>query len=255
MNDGAVRKDTLPLGIIAGTGFYELAALDSPRTREVATPYGPAQVTTGHWHGRPVVFLTRHGSGHSVPPHLVNYRATIAALRDLGCVDVVAVNVVGGIDRALAPGALVCLDDFIAFTTGRVSTFVDGSGPRGVVHTDMLTPYRPVLRARLLAAAGAAGVPVRDGGVYACFDGPRFETRAEIRMAAAAGAHVVGMTGVPEVVLALEAGLRYAALALVVNPAAGLSPEPITMAQISAALDAGRADVLSILDALVDRPD
>lgn len=255
MNDGAVLKDTPPLGIIAGTGFYELAALDSPSTREVATAYGPAQVTTGHWHGRPVVFLTRHDSGHSVPPHLVNYRANIAALRDLGCVDVVAVNVVGGIDRALAPGALVCLDDFIDFTTGRVSTFADGSGPEGVVHTDMLTPYHPVLRARLLAAAGAAGVPVRDGGVYACFDGPRFETRAEIRMAAAAGAHVVGMTGVPEVVLALEAGLRYAALALVVNPAAGLSPEPITMAQISAALDAGRADVLSILDALVDRPD
>jgi 5'-methylthioadenosine phosphorylase len=96
-------------------------------------------------------------------------------------------------------------------------------------------------------------VPVRDGGVYACFDGPRFETRAEIRMAAAAGANVVGMTGVPEVVLALEAGLRYAALALVVNPAAGLSPEPITMDQISAALDAGRADVLRVLDALVAR--
>lgn len=246
-------RDTPPLGIIAGTGFYDLDALRDAAPEQVTTPYGPAQVTRGAWHDLPVVFLTRHGPGHSVPPHLVNYRANIAAVRDLGCEDVVAVNVVGGIDPSMPTGTLVCIDDVLDFTRSRVGTFHDGSGPEGVVHVDMLEPYDAGLRTEVLQAARVADVPVRDGGVYACFEGPRFETRAEIRMAAAAGAQVAGMTGMPEVTLAREAGLRYAAISLVVNPATGLASEPITMEQISAALRDGSARVLEVLDALVSK--
>ncbi|KRE63649.1 S-methyl-5'-thioinosine phosphorylase [Nostocoides sp. Soil756] len=242
-----------PLAVVAGTGFYDLDALEGPTEETVETAWGTARVVRGHWHGLPVVFLTRHGAGHSVPPHLVNYRANIRALADLGVQDVVAVNVTGSIDPDLAPGDLVCLDDFLDLTRQRPLTFVDGSGPEGVVHTDVSAPYDAGLRREILEAAAAVGQPMRDGGVYAAFEGPRFETAAEIRLARLAGGTVAGMTGVPEVTLALEAGLRYAAVSLVVNPATGVGPsdEPITMAEIEVVLARSRAAVLAVLDELV----
>lgn len=242
-----------PLAIIAGTGFYDLDALENPTQETVDTVWGQARVTKGEWHGIPVVFLTRHGAGHSVPPHLVNYRANIRALADLGVRDVVAVNVTGSIDPTLQPGDLLCLDDFVDFTKQRPVTFFDGSTPEGVVHTDVMTPYHPAIRREILDAAATSGHTIRDGGVYACFEGPRFETRAEIRLAALAGADVAGMTGVPEVTLAVEAGLRYAAISLVVNPASGVgdADEPIAMDEINAVLAASSATVLEILDDLV----
>ncbi|MBM6405991.1 S-methyl-5'-thioinosine phosphorylase [Phycicoccus sp. CSK15P-2] len=242
-----------PLALVAGTGFSDLDALEDRREQTVETPFGPARVTHGTWHDLPVVFLARHGPGHSVPPHLVNYRANVRALADLGARDVVAVNVTGSVDPDLEPGDLLCLDDFVDFTKQRPLTFHDGSGPEGVVHTDVSTPYDPDLRREILDAAAAVGTPVRDGGVYAAFEGPRFETAAEIRLARLAGADVAGMTGVPEVVLAREAGLRYAALSLVVNPATGVgdASEPITMDEIEAALARSRTAVLAVLDELV----
>ena len=244
---------TNPIGVIAGTGFYSLAALEGAQTLEVATPFGAAQYTRGGWHGQDVIFLTRHGAGHSVPPHLVNYRANIVALKEAGVKDVFAINVVGGVDPTLEPGSICCLDDFLDFTKSRPVTLFDGSTPEGVVHTDLLHPYHPELRQELLAAAAAVGVSVRDGGVYACFEGPRFETPAEIRMAAMLGAHVAGMTGVPEVTLAAEAGLRYAALSLIVNPAAGLSDEPITMEELNLVLAAGSGQVLKVLERVIEQ--
>jgi 5'-methylthioadenosine phosphorylase len=188
-----------------------------------------------------------------VPPHLVNYRANVRALADLGVRDVVAVNVTGSIDPDLEPGDLLCLDDFLDLTRQRSLTFFDGSTPEGVVHTDVMEPYHPAIRREILEAASSAGHSIRDGGVYACFEGPRFETRAEIRLAGLAGAHVAGMTGVPEVTLAAEAGLRYAAISLVVNPATGVgdATDPITMADIDQALQASATKVLEILDELV----
>lgn len=240
-----------PLAIIAGTGFYSLAQLAAARVESVETPYGAAQVTRGSWHGVEVVFLTRHGAGHSVPPHLVNYRANIWALQSLGCTDVIAINVVGGVDPALPPGSLVCIDDFLDFTKSRAVTFFDGSTPAGVKHVDVLHAYHPALRAELLAAAAAAGQSMQDGGVYAAFEGPRFESAAEIRMCQLLGVSVVGMTGVPEVTLACELELRYAAVSLVVNPATGLSTEPITMAELNAVLASSSASVLSVIDQLV----
>lgn len=243
---------TNPIGVIAGTGFYSLAALEGAEQVTVETRFGPAQYTRGRWHGQDVLFLTRHGAGHSVPPHLVNYRANIVALQEAGVQDVFAINVVGGVDPTLEPGAICCLDDFLDFTKSRPVTLFDGSTPEGVVHTDLLHPYHPELRSELLAAATAVAVEVRDGGVYACFEGPRFETPAEIRMAALLGAHVAGMTGVPEVTLAAEAGLRYAALSLIVNPAAGLSDEPITMEELNLVLAAGSGRVLKVLERVIE---
>jgi len=240
-----------PIGIIAGTGFYSLATLTDAVTTAVETTYGTAQVTRGTWHGQDVVFLTRHGAGHSVPPHLVNYRANIQALKDVGCVDVFAINVVGGVDPTLPPGSLVCLDDFLDFTKNRTITFHDGSGPEGVVHIDVMDAYNPALRQEILQAANQVSQPIRDGGVYACFEGPRFETPAEIRMVAAMGAAVVGMTGVPEVTLAVEAGLRYAAVSLIVNPAAGLSDQPISMDELNAVLAASSTAVLAVFDRVI----
>ncbi|MGL5866425.1 MAG: S-methyl-5'-thioinosine phosphorylase [Dermatophilaceae bacterium] len=248
-----------PLGIVAGTGFYDLEALEQRRDDTVDTAYGPARVTLGTWHDIPVVFLTRHGPEHTVPPHLIEHRSTIRALVDLGVRDVIGITATGGIDPALRPGDLLCLDDFIDFTRSAPVTFHDGTGPQvprsawaGVVHTDMLAPYDAGLRRELLDAAAAAGQPMRDGGVYACFTGPRFETRAEIRLARLAGADVAGMTGAPEVVLAAEAGLRYAAVSLVVNPASGVGgAEPITMAEITGVLAASRGHVLAVLGELV----
>lgn len=246
------RVSISPLAIIAGTGFYALDALTDPRPETVETPYGSARYVRGAWHGIPVVFLTRHGAGHSVPPHLVNYRANIAALAAAGVRDIIAVNVTGGIDPDLEPGDLLCLDDFLDFTRSRIGTFHDGTGPEGVVHVDVTSAYHPALRREIIDACSAVGQPIRDGGVYACFEGPRFETPAEIRLARLAGADVAGMTGVPEVTLAVEAGLRYAALSLVVNPAAGVgSGEPITMAEIDATLRTSAARVVSVLDELI----
>lgn len=240
------------MGVIAGTGFSSLDALDDVHHETHSTAYGVVAVSRGTWHGHPVVFVPRHGVGHVVPPHRIDHRALIRALADLGVRDVVAVNVTGGIDPELEPGDLVCVDDFLDLTRQRVSTFHDGEGAGGVVHTDMTDAYDPAIRRELLDAASAIGLPLVDGGVYACFDGPRFESPAEIRLAALAGGTVVGMTGVPEVTLAKEAGLRYAAVSLVVNPAAGVRPgEPITMDEISAVMSTGVPRVLALLDELV----
>ena len=139
-----------PLGIIAGTGFYDLGALQDAVDETVGTAFGDARVTRGAWHGVPVAFLTRHGTGHSVPPHLVNYRANIRALANLGVRDVVAVNVTGSMTPNLRPGDLLCLDDFLDLTKQRPVTFFDGSGPEGVVHTDVLEPYHPAIRREIL---------------------------------------------------------------------------------------------------------
>jgi 5'-methylthioadenosine phosphorylase len=233
------------LGVIAGTGFYALDALEDAREIVVDTAYGAARVTAGRMHDRPTYFVSRHGIDHSVPPHMVNFRAIMQALVESGVTEVLAINVVGGIGHDA--GALVVVDDFIDFTKQRPVTFFDGSSPEGVVHVDMGEPYDPRLRQTWLRAADECGVSVSPTGIYGAFEGPRFETKAEIRMAGAAGVTVVGMTGVPEVVLAAEKGIPYASLCLVANPAAGLSADPITIEEVTAVVAQGAETVTRIL--------
>lgn len=235
------------IGIIAGTGFYDLPGLDSATQTELKTNFGSALVTSGRWEGVEIAFLTRHGVKHSVPPHRVNYRANIKAMKDLEVSAIVAINVVGGIDPALKPGDISLIDDFVDFTSGRESTFFDGTGSEGVQHIDMTNVYDKKLQSLLLASATSQGIKLASGGIYAGFNGPRFETPAEIRFARLAGATVVGMTGCPEAPLARELGIPFAAIALVVNPAAGLSADEITMAAINAALESGRSKVLKVI--------
>ena len=233
------------LGVIAGTGFYALDALEGAQEVIVDTAYGAARLTSGSMHGRPTYFVSRHGLDHSVPPHMVNYRAIMQSLVDSGVSEILAINVVGGIGHEA--GALVIVDDFIDFTKQRPVTFFDGSSPEGVVHVDMGEPYDVRLRSTWLTAAAELGIDVTPSGIYGAYEGPRFETKAEIRMARAAGVTVVGMTGVPEVVLAAEKGIPYASLCLVANPAAGLSPDPITIDEVTAVVAAGAETVTRVL--------
>ena len=164
---------------------------------------------------------------------------------DLGVAEVLAVNVVGGIGTQA--GDLVIVDDFIDFTKSRPITFFDGSTPSGVVHVDMGEPYHPRLRAAWRDAAKELATPVIDGGVYGAYEGPRFETKAEIRLAANAGVTVVGMTGVPEVVLAVERDIAYSSLCLVANPAAGESDVPITIEDVQQVVSRGAEQVTRLI--------
>lgn len=236
------------IGIIAGTGFYDLPALQGRASEEISNQFGTARITRGNWSGVDIAFLTRHGSDHSVPPQRVNYRANIRALKDLELDYVIAVNVVGGIDPTLKPGDLQLIDDFVDFTSGREHTFFDGVQPEGVQHVDVMDAYDETVKDALRQSAASLSIALRENGVYAGFNGPRFETPAEIRLAGLAGATVVGMTGCPEVSLAKEINLRYGAIALVANPAAGLSKEPITTDEIGRVINEASQRVVSIIE-------
>jgi 5'-methylthioadenosine phosphorylase len=234
-----------PLGVIAGTGFYDLPELTDRESLIVETVFGQAKCVLGSLHGRTTIFLSRHGVDHSVPPHLVNYRANIAAMKELGVSEILAINVVGGIGPK--SGELVVVDDFIDFTKSRILTFFDGTTPEGVVHVDMGEPFDTRLRQTWIDACAQLGVPVTTTGVYGAYEGPRFETRAEIRMAGSLGVTVAGMTLVPEVVLANELEIPYACISLVVNPATGLGTEPVTIEDINAVIAEGSERVQSVL--------
>ncbi len=223
----------MKLAVIGGTGVYDPAWLTDSHQEEISTPYGLARVTRGHLHGvdDDVFFMNRHGAGHSVPPHLVNYRANLWALSSLGVERVVATAAVGSLNVAMAPGMFVLCDQFLDFSKSRPTTFFDG-GEHGVVHTDVTEPYCPDMRQALLSATKAASLAGVNGGCYVSTEGPRFETPAEIRAYKMLGGDVVGMTGVPEVVLARELGMCYSTVALITNFAAGISPQVLTHEEV-----------------------
>ncbi|WIM06200.1 MAG: S-methyl-5'-thioinosine phosphorylase [Candidatus Nitricoxidivorans perseverans] len=211
------------LAIIGGSGLTQLSSLSVSHQEVVRTPYGEPSgaLTFGRIGCRDVVFLARHGYGHTIPPHLVNYRANIWALTHAAKADrIVSVASVGGIRADLEPGAVVVPHQIVDYTWGRHMTFFEG-GDSQVVHVDFTEPYDGALRRQLLEAAGRAGEAVLDGAVYAATQGPRLETAAEIDRLARDGADVVGMTGMPEASLAREAEVPYAAVCLVANWAAG----------------------------------
>ncbi len=228
------------IGIIGGTGMG--AAWLAGEAREVETPFGTASLTICPQDGGgEIALVARHGEGHSVAPHRVNYRANIAALKAWGASAALATSAVGSLRADLTPGDFVVLDDLLDMTRGEPVTFVRDGG--AVTHADMSAPYDPALRGILLQTAGdMAPARVHDGGVYLCVSGPRYETAAEVRLFASWGAAVVGMTGAPEVVLCREAGLPYAGVALVTNYATGLGGrEPLAHADVEARMASGRA--------------
>ena len=239
------------LAIITGSGFYALDSLVDAHTETVTTPYGDAIVTAGRWNGQaPVLFVTRHGTDHSIAPHVINYRANIWALRDRGATHVVATAVSGAIDPTFAVGDFVVIDDFIDFTTGRPHTFFDTTDE--LQHTEMNDPYDARLRERISSAAVEIGLPVHSAGTYCATNGPRFETKAEIAMMAVVGGSLVGMTGCPEVILANELGLAYAAIGVISNAAAGLGAEEFTVEQILEMLDETRPRIEQLIGAVIE---
>lgn len=210
------------LGIIGGTGLTQLRCLQITRREIARTPYGEASqpLIFGELAGQQVVFLARHGGGHSIPPHAVNYRANIWALQSAGAKNLLAIATVGSIASQLQAGDIVMPDQLIDYTHGRNNTYHDGI-ELPVKHIDFTEPYSNELRKTFRQAANNIGQILCDGGVYACVQGPRLETAAEINKLERDGATIVGMTGMPEAVLARELGLHYAALCPVVNHAAG----------------------------------
>lgn len=241
------------LAIIGGSGLTQLASMEVIRREVARTPFGEPSgaLIFGRLCNRQVVFLARHGYGHTIPPHQVNYRANIWALKQAKADAVVSVASVGGIRPDLMPGALVIPHQILDYTWGRKGTYFEGLD-QPVRHIDFTHPYEPTLRARLLAAAQTAGEAAVDGAVYAATQGPRLETAAEVNRLERDGADVVGMTGMPEAALARELDLPYAAINVVANYAAGRagSSEGIHFDSIEQVLQEAMRRVRSILETL-----
>ena len=236
--------------VIGGTGLTELEGLETHSEQAVETPFGDPSCTliTGHFADLDVVFLPRHGTDHRFPPHRINYRANIWALKSVGVKNVIAVNAVGAIRADLQPGALVIPHNLIDYTWGRDHTFFDGE-KGNVGHVDFSQPYSGVLREALCRGAGRAGIEVASKAVYGITQGPRLESAAEIDRMESDGCDVVGMTGMPEAGLARELALEYATCTVVSNRAAGRGAGDITMDEIRANLATGMGAVRKLLAA------
>ncbi|MDQ7991042.1 MAG: S-methyl-5'-thioinosine phosphorylase [Candidatus Dactylopiibacterium sp.] len=248
----------IALAVIGGTGLYKLAALRDVETLQPSTRFGAPSgpIRLGTLDGHRVAFLARHGEGHSLPPHKINYRANLAALQSLGAQRVLALNTVGGIGERFGPCVLACPDQLIDYTWGRVSTICEEEGSE-VLHVDFGEPYTRALRQDVIAAATRAGVDLVAEGCYGATQGPRLETRAEIARMRRDGCDLVGMTGMPEAGLARELGLDYACLAIVANWAAGAGPNPdevITLQDVLDNVAVASAGLPALLAALLDRP-
>ncbi len=236
------------LAIIGGTGLGQLAELTIITRKALETPYGKpsADYIIGELGAREVVFLARHGNPHTIPPHKINYRANIWGLKQLGVETIIAVAAVGGITPAMAPAHLAIPDQIIDYSYDREHTFFsDTSHP--VTHIDFTYPYNPELRDALIDAAARAGIAASPSGTYGCTQGPRLESIAEIKRMEQDGCDLVGMTGMPEAALAKELNMRYAALAVVANWAAGKSDGEITMSEIEQNLHVGMANAAKVL--------
>ncbi|MEL6300245.1 MAG: S-methyl-5'-thioinosine phosphorylase [Pseudomonadota bacterium] len=238
--------------VIGGTGTGDRDASTIIETRSVETAFGEPSAPLSRLRigESKVWFLPRHGEGHQIAPHRVNYAANLSALAHVGATHVIALNAVGIIGQRVAPGGLLLPDQIIDYTWGRVHSVRDGmSGP--LEHIDFTKPYDDTLRAQLAAAAKTAAVPLALDGVYGATQGPRLESAAEVARLARDGVEVIGMTGMPEASIARELGLSYACLALIVNEAAGQGDGDIH-AQLTAAMHAARDRADRVLAAFFD---
>jgi len=237
--------------IIGGSGFQRLPGFEAWRRENKATPFGEVSDAPafGRLAGRDWVFLRRHGAEHRIPPHRINYRANIWALKDAGVERIIAFAAVGAIDAGLAVSRIVIPNQIIDYTWGRAHTFFDGQPgePGGLKHIDFSRPYSEALRGQIMAAANQAGVHAAPAAVYAVTQGPRLESAAEIDRLERAGADIVGMTGMPEAALARELDIEYATIAIVVNAAAGRGRGAIDMGEIAGHLEAGAGKALAII--------
>ena len=212
------------IGIIGGSGVYEIThKADSCTEKLIRTDYGDVEVSILEIFGKKVAFIPRHAAGHSIPPHKINFRANIDALKNVGVTKIIATNSVGSMNEDMPPGSFVIPDDFLDFSQDRVKTFYEDK----VVHIDVTEAYCQSLR-DVLAQSG----DVILGGTYVCTEGPRFETPAEIKMFKMLGGDLVGMTGVPEVTLAREREICYNSICIVSNYASGISPDELTIDEV-----------------------
>jgi 5'-methylthioadenosine phosphorylase len=247
------------IAVIGGSGFYDF--LSEPARKTIETPFGDVQVLLGPIAKQDVVFIPRHGTGHSIPPHKVNYKANIHALHQIGVKRIFASSAVGSCRLEFKAGDFMLLSSFLDLFHGSSITFFDGSTTivgkdgikiSGVIHSDMSEPYCPQLRGLLLQVSESLDIPVHSRGVYAMSRGPRFETPAEIEALRRLGADVVGMTNVPEVVLARELGMCYVTVAVITNYAAGMQ-EQITHEEVTETFNRRISSLKSLLETTIER--
>ena len=234
------------IAIIGGTGVYSPASLQDFQKRLVQTPYGAALCNCGELYGNQVVFITRHGPKHSVAPHMINYRANIWALKSLGVEEIFATTAVGSCNPEMQAGHFVVCDQLIDLTKNRINTFFDNP-VRGVAHADFTQPYCATLRNKVIHCLAETDITFHKTGCYVCTEGPRFETPAEIKMFAKLGGDLVGMTNVPEVVLAHEAEICYATVSMVTNYAAGISETNLTHAEVLETMAANAENIKNLI--------
>jgi len=242
------------IAVIGGTGMNTWPGLEIIQRLESHTPYGKpsAPLIVGRINGVEALFLARHGEGHKIPPHAINYRANLKALKDAGATQVIAIAAVGAIAPWFAPGEVAVPTDLIDYTHGRAHTYSDGEPGSQLEHVELTHPYTPSLRSALFKAAERAGTTISGEGVMAVTQGPRLETPAEIQRLKRDGCDLVGMTGMPEAALAAELGMAYACLAVSVNWAAGLSPAGAGIHdEIHASIESGMSKVRAILAAVL----
>ena len=237
------------IGVIGGTGLYSMMEGFTPtREEQPSTPYGDISsvLTHGELHGKPVVFLARHGNPHRIAPHRVNYRANIHALKQCGVEHIIALNAVGSMHPQCPPEALAIPHQIIDYSWGRASSFF-GEDSEAVRHIDFTWPYSENLRKVILQAGENLGLDLLQQATYACTQGPRLETAAEVVRLQRDGCDIVGMTAMPEAALARELELQYAAIAMAVNWAAGYKDEAVSMAQIEQHIQNAATRVHSLL--------
>ena len=240
------------LAIIGGSGLTSLNGLEIKRQKKQQTPYGEPSgpLIFGVFSGSDIVFMPRHGNPHNIPPHKINYRANLWALKENNVKNVIGVNAVGGITQKMSPGRLVIPDQIIDYSWGRAHTFFEDETD-DISHIDFTHPYCDTLRKKLIHASQVSNLDVITHGIYGATQGPRLETAAEINRMERDGCSIVGMTGMPEAALARELELNYASIAIVANWAAGKSKQELSMAMIMKNLDKGISKVTKLLETLI----
>lgn len=218
------------IGIIGGSGVYNIEEIESVKEDSLITPFGIFEYLLGKYLEKEIIFVARHGKRHQLPPHLIPYRKIIWGMKELNVKYIIATSACGSINENMKPGDFVIIDQFIDFTDGREATFFDTPGD--FKHTDMTEPYSPYLRDLIKKIFDKMKIKSHNSGTYVTMNGPRYETKAEIKMLRLLGGDLVGMTGTPEVILANELGIQYASIGIVTNFAAGISNKKISHEEV-----------------------